>query len=95
MNNWKTTITGAGAGIVLVLTFLASQPYSNGELAVIIPSEWKPYLALAGIISAGILATLRGLASADASSVTALKGQIDALQSQIKSLGLGAPPKQL
>jgi hypothetical protein len=83
---WKTTLTGFGAAAVLVLTFLASQPYSNGEIALIIPNEWKPYFVTAGIISAGILAAIRGIVSADASSQRALQEQVASLQGMLKDV---------
>ncbi len=91
--NWKTTLTGIAAGLVLVMTFLASQPFTNGELALIVPAEWKPYLALVGIVCAGVLATVRGLVSADASKVAVLENEVKALQDELRKT-LEAPNKR-
>ena len=40
-----------GAAIFGALTILAALPYTLGDLATIIPSEWKPKIVLAGLIA--------------------------------------------
>ena len=46
MINWRSI----GAAILSFLTILAALPYSLGELATLIPTEWKPKIVLAGLI---------------------------------------------
>lgn len=47
----KTTWTGALAGLTATLTLLAALPYDLGQIAEIIPSQWKPYVTGVGIIA--------------------------------------------
>jgi len=49
--NWKIV----GATIASALTILAALPYSLGDLATIIPSEWKPKIVAIGLIATVVL----------------------------------------
>ena len=55
MKNWQTTISGIGAAIFSVLTILAALPYQLGDLATIIPPEWKAKVVTIGIIATTLL----------------------------------------
>lgn len=44
---------------VFSLTILATLPFENGPLAMIIPPHWKPYVASAGLIANMILAEIK------------------------------------
>lgn len=43
----------------VVLTVLSALPYQLGEVATVIPPEWKPILTLTGIIAGTTLAAIR------------------------------------
>lgn len=48
--NWKTTVSGIGTAIFGLLTALAALPYQLGDIATVIPPEWKSKVVTAGII---------------------------------------------
>jgi len=49
--NWS----GYGAALMSLLAALAALPYTLGDIATIIPSEWKPQVTGASLIAAFIL----------------------------------------
>lgn len=49
--NWKTLVSGIGAGFFFVLTILAGLPYETGGLAEIFPIDWKPTILTISIIA--------------------------------------------
>lgn len=53
--NWKTTVSGIGAALFGLLTLLAALPYSLGDIATIIPPEWKGKIAALGLIAGTVL----------------------------------------
>jgi hypothetical protein len=44
--NWKTTLSGIGSAIFGLLTALAALPYQLGDVATIIPAEYKAKIFL-------------------------------------------------
>lgn len=56
--NWRTTITGWLETASWLLTFLAAAPYTLGEVASILPAEWKAPIFKVSACAAGILAFL-------------------------------------
>lgn len=53
-----------GVAVFSFLTFLAALPYELGEVATIIPPEWKARLAVTSAIAALLLRVLNGQKSA-------------------------------
>ncbi len=49
--NWKTTVSGIGSAIFGLLTMLAALPYDLGNIATLIPPEWKSKLVTVGVIA--------------------------------------------
>lgn len=66
MKNWKTSFTGIGAAVTSTLTGLAALPYSLGDVATIIPVEWKTRIFVIGAIATLVLKSLNSLAQKDA-----------------------------
>ena len=60
--NWKTLVSGAGTAIFGALTTLASLPYTLGDIATIIPPEWKPIVFKYSLIATVILKFWNSLA---------------------------------
>ena len=54
----KTTLLKIGAALSSALTTLAVLPYQLGDIATIIPAEWKAKVTLVGIIATAILRVL-------------------------------------
>jgi len=52
-------LAGYGSIIMSLLTALAAAPYSLGEVATIIPPEWKQRVFIAGAIATLILRVIR------------------------------------
>jgi hypothetical protein len=52
-------LAGYGSIIMSLLTALAAAPYSLGEVATIIPPEWKERVFVAGAIATVILRVIR------------------------------------
>ena len=71
MKNWKTTVTGIGGALFSVLLVLSILPATLGDLAAIIPPEWKVRLATTALVATTILRILNALAQNDA------KGGVD------------------
>ncbi len=59
--NWPKFWTALSAALMSALTMLAALPYTLGEVAEIIPTEWKPRLTLIGIIATTILRVVYGV----------------------------------
>ena len=53
------TLAGYGAIAMSLLTALAGAPYALGDVATIIPPEWKSKLFIASAISAVVLKAIR------------------------------------
>lgn len=53
--NYKTFLTGAGAGLFSILTMLAALPYQLGEVATFIPPAWKSKVFVGAAVAAFIL----------------------------------------
>lgn len=64
--NWRSSVTGLGTAIFGLLAFVSALPYTMGEVADILPPEWKPRIAIASAIAAAILKALQGGVSKDA-----------------------------
>jgi hypothetical protein len=64
------TLAGYGSIIMSLLTALAAAPYSLGEVATIIPPEWKERVFVAGAIATMLLRVIRDNQSVVKESVT-------------------------
>lgn len=53
--NWRTTLTGWGSAFAGLLAALAAAPYQLGEVATIIPPQWKEKLFAGAAIAAFLL----------------------------------------
>lgn len=53
------TWTDLATVISIVLTVLAALPYELGAIATVVPPDWKPKIALIGVIAATTLGALR------------------------------------
>ncbi|MFZ4597831.1 MAG: hypothetical protein ACOYNN_04225 [Terrimicrobiaceae bacterium] len=65
MKNWQTTISGIGAAAFSILTVLAALPYQIGDLATVIPSEYKEKVFLVSMIAAALLRVWNSVAAKD------------------------------
>lgn len=65
--NWRTTASAIGAGITSLLTILAALPLELGEVATIIPAEWKAKVVVAGAAATLILRIVNGMVQKDRS----------------------------
>jgi hypothetical protein len=63
-------LAGYGSIIMSLLTALAAAPYSLGEVATIIPPEWKERVFVAGAIATMLLRVIRDNQSVVKESVT-------------------------
>lgn len=63
-------LAGYGSIIMSLLTALAAAPYSLGEVATIIPPEWKERVFVAGAIATVLLRVIRDNQSVVRESVT-------------------------
>lgn len=63
--SWRSTLTGIGTALFSLLTVLAALPYELGDVALIIPAEWKAKVAVTGAIAALILRVLNALVTKD------------------------------
>lgn len=52
---------GVASAVTSLLTLLAALPYTLGDIAVIIPSEWKPHVVAIGAISTTLLRVISTL----------------------------------
>lgn len=66
MSHWKTTLSGIGAALMSALTIIAALPYELGDVATIVPAEWKAFVVKAGIVATIILKIINSTAQADA-----------------------------
>jgi hypothetical protein len=53
--NWQTTVSGIGTAIFSILTGLAALPYTMGDLATIIPPEYKAKVFFWSAIATAVL----------------------------------------
>jgi hypothetical protein len=63
-------LAGYGSIIMSLLTALAAAPYSLGEVAMIIPPEWKQRVFVAGAIATLLLRVIRDNGAVVKESVT-------------------------
>jgi hypothetical protein len=63
-------LAGYGSIIMSLLTALAAAPYSLGEVATIIPPEWKERVFVAGAIATMLLRVIRDNGSVVKESLT-------------------------
>jgi hypothetical protein len=66
MSNWKTTWSGIASAITSALTLIALAPTELGDVATIIPPEWKARVVAAGLIATFILRVIKSVSTADA-----------------------------
>lgn len=66
MKNWKTTISGIGTAAATLLTTLAILPYQLGDIATIIPPEYKVIVFKVGAVATVILKVWNSVATKDA-----------------------------
>ncbi len=59
--NWPKFWTALSGAILSTLTVLAALPYTLGEVAEIIPSEWKPIMVKVGLVATLILRVAYGI----------------------------------
>ena len=63
--NWRSTVSGAATALTAFLTALAAAPYQLGEVALIIPPEWKARLFLWSAIATVILKIINSAVTKD------------------------------
>jgi hypothetical protein len=63
--NFRTTLSGAGVAIMGLLAALAAAPYTLGDVAMIIPPEWKPALFKVSAVAAVILKIINASVTKD------------------------------
>ena len=85
--NWKTTVSGIGAMIFSVLTALAALPYTLGDIATIIPPEYKAKVFLYSAIAAAALKVWNSVQQKD-------KGVTGGIVQQTTNFTPVAPGKQ-
>lgn len=72
-----TTWTGVSAAIAATLTILAALPYQLGDVATLIPVEWKPRIVLIGMIATLALKIWNAVAQAGTKEVSKLSEKVD------------------
>lgn len=78
MNGSKTTTwTGIGSAVFMALTVLSSLAYQLGDIAEIIPPEWKAKIVLVSLTAATILKIWNSVATAGTGDVKALEKRVD------------------
>ena len=65
MTNWKTTLSGILAALTSALTAIAALPYQLGDVATIIPADWKARVTVAGIVATVILKSINSAVQRD------------------------------
>ena len=65
--NWKTSVSGIGAAIFTMLGAIAALPYSFGEIASLMPPQWKGRVAVAGFAAGFILKVWNAIQQKDKS----------------------------
>lgn len=63
--NWRTTLFGAGGALFALLTFLAALPYEHGDIATLIPPEYKSNVAMASAIATFLLRLMYSASAKD------------------------------
>ena len=63
--NWQTTISGVGSALFAALSLIAAVPYELGELALLIPPEYKAKVVLYAAIAAFLLRIWNSIAQKD------------------------------
>lgn len=66
MKHWKTTLSGIGAALMSALAGLAALPYQLGDVATIIPPEWKARVVMVSLCAAFALRVVQSVTAADA-----------------------------
>lgn len=75
--SWRSSLSAIGVAIMGLLTALAAAPYQLGDVATIIPPEWKAKLFLGSAIATFILKIINGRMTKDTVvSGTPATGQI-------------------
>lgn len=62
----KTTLASIGVALTSTLTALAALPYTLGDVATIIPVQWKTRVFVASALATFILKVVQGVVSQDA-----------------------------
>lgn len=83
MKNSVTTWTGIGTRIAGVLAFLAAAPYQLGDIATILPPEWKPRVLAVSIVSGLLLGIWNAFAQGDAKQIQKLSDKVDHIDSGV------------
>lgn len=76
--NWQTTVSGIGSALFGFLTIMAALPYELGNVALLIPPEYKAKVVLLGSIATVILRVWNSIKQKD-KNVTGGNVQQDAL----------------
>jgi|GEM_PF-6258322 len=63
--NWKTTASMIGGTLMAALTWLSSVSYDQGAIAMVIPPEYKPWVAKLAGIATLILFAYNGIRQKD------------------------------
>lgn len=63
--NWRTSVSQIGVAIFSLLTILSALPYSMGDLATIIPPDWKSKVFTIAATATAILRVWNGLVQKD------------------------------
>jgi hypothetical protein len=63
--NWKTTASMIGGTLMAALTWLSTLSYDQGQLALLIPVEWKPWVSKIAAIATLILFAYNGIRQKD------------------------------
>ncbi len=63
--NWRTTLSGGLGALTGLLAMLAAAPYQLGEVALIIPAEWKAKLFLWSAIATALLKMINSALTKD------------------------------
>lgn len=64
--NWRTSLSGIGAALFAALTAVAALPYQLGDVATILPPEWKPVIFKWSLIATVVLKILNSAMMKDA-----------------------------
>ena len=70
MNNWQTTLTGTLAAVTSLLTALAALPTELGDVAQIIPPDYKAKIFTVGLVSTLALKVINSFVQADAKALS-------------------------
>lgn len=62
----KTTLAAIGSALMSLLAMVAALPYQLGDVATIVPAEWKVRVFVASAIAGTVLKVVQGVVSADA-----------------------------